>query len=78
MVLWQKHKIKRDDVRSNNKRKKTPGSTARKLFRYNGREIDAKRIDRFIRIRFRDRILTEMELTQRKMTDSFDILQMSC
>jgi hypothetical protein len=46
------------------------------LFRYNGREIDAKRIDRFVRTRFRDRILTEMELTQRKMTDSFDILQM--
>ena len=47
------------------------------LFRYNGREIDAKRIDRFVRTRFRDRILTEMELTQRKMTDSLDILQMS-
>lgn len=47
------------------------------LFRYNGREIDAKRINRFVRTRFRDRILTEMELTQRKMTGSFDILQMS-
>lgn len=29
------------------------------LFRYNGREIDAKRINRFVRIRFRDRILTD-------------------